>query len=281
MKAGSPPCGPSLAIHPRCPARFTKSDDEPVARVHSTGLATVLTKKHIWIGTEDWQVALGPPFTYADGDNPLLVNCILLENRNRTMIHENIWYWDHALRDIYVLGVIVADWQRVVDWLHTDPYPIAFYVDGQPAPLPRDISAVIEQRNEIDVFLEIDVQGVIIHCHFFWPKEIEFDLDPRQVNTEEKEQGVIEFIRALGRLLGQEVILTPENWRESPFLRYIPEGDQVDYYDVSLEPGEVRELSREEWLKLMAKAYGMDEIDEAAIIKKMLEAVNKPAYEED
>ena len=40
-------------------------------------------------------------------------------------------------------------------------------------------------------------------------------------------------------------------------------------------------MTREEALKLMAKVYGVDENDEAAIIEKMLEAANKPAYEED
>src|SRR5438477_3005497 len=136
------------------------------------------------------------------------------------MIYENTWYWDGSLRDICILGVAISHWQRVVDWLRGDPYPVEFYLDEQPAPLPHDILTVFERRNETDVFMKIDVERVIIHCHFFWHKEIEFDVDPRQVDSEQREQGIIDFMRALGKLLDKEVILTPENWHEDPFLRY-------------------------------------------------------------
>jgi hypothetical protein len=197
------------------------------------------------------------------------------------MIYDNIWHWDGSLRDIYVLEVTVSDWQRVLDWLHTTPYPIEFYLDRQPAPLPHDVSTVFEQRDETGAFLQIDVEGVILHCHFFWHKEVEFDLDPRQVDSKQKEQGITGFMRALGRLLDKEVVLTPENLETNPFLRYVPGQDQIIDYHLSLEPDEVRELSREEGLKMMAKVYGVDENDEAAIIEKMLEAANKPADKED
>src|SRR5438094_134768 len=109
------------------------------------------------------------------------------------MKYENAWYWDGSWRDIYVLGTTISDWQRLVDWLHTGPYPVEFYLDGKSAPLLHDISIVFEQREvtgEFLEFLEIDVEGVIFHCHFFWPEEIEFDMDPRQVDSEQKEQGV-------------------------------------------------------------------------------------------
>lgn len=197
------------------------------------------------------------------------------------MMYENVWYWDGSFRDLYILDVTISHWQRVVDWLHTKPYPIEFYLNDELAPLPRDISTVFEKRNEIGTLLNIDVEGVFINCHFFWPKEIEFDIDPRQVNSDQKERGITDFMRALGRLLNNEVILTPENWRETALLIYLPEQDKIVYNPMSLEPTETTELSRQEGLRLMAKVYGVDENDEAAILEKLLEAANKPAYEED
>ena len=197
------------------------------------------------------------------------------------MNYDNVWYWDGSLRDIYILDITVSHWQRVLDWLHTNPYPIEFFLDNKLTPLPFNISTIFEQRNERGVVLKIDVESVIIHCHFFWHKEIEFDIDPRQLDSEQKEVGIIDFMRALGRLLNNKVILTPENWREIALLAYFPEQDEIIYNPISLEQTETIELSRKEGLRLMAKVYGVDENNEAAVIEKMLEAGNKPAYEED
>jgi hypothetical protein len=81
--------------------------------------------------------------------------------------------------------------------------------------------------------------------------------------------------------LNKEVILTPENWQETSLLRYLPEQDEIVHDTVSLEPGETIALNREEGLRVLAKIYGVDEDDDAAVIQKMLEAANKPAYEEE
>jgi hypothetical protein len=197
------------------------------------------------------------------------------------MKYDNVWYWDGSLRDIYILGVTASHWQQVVDWLHTNPYPIEFYIDNERAPLPRDVSSIFERANEVRAFLEIDVESVFIHCHFFWHKEIEFDIDPRQVDSEQKERGITDFMVALGKLLNKEVILTLENWQEAVLLAYRPEQAEIVHNSISIERSETTELSRGEGLRLMAKAYGVDENDEAAVIEKMLEAANKPAYEED
>jgi len=197
------------------------------------------------------------------------------------MRYANAWYWDGSLRDIYVLNITISDWQRLVDWLRSGPYPIRFYLNREPAPLPLDVSDLFAHRNDIEVLLKIGVEGIDLHCHFFWHKEIEFDLDPRDVDTEQKEHGIADFMCSVGRLLGKEVILTPEGWKVGPFLRYLPWPDEIVHYDTSIEPIETHELTREEGLKLMAKVYGVDENDERAIIDAMLRAGDRPAYEDD
>ncbi|MFL5731924.1 MAG: hypothetical protein ACJ78Q_01885 [Chloroflexia bacterium] len=198
------------------------------------------------------------------------------------MKYTNAWYWDGSWRDICVQGVAIADWQRVVDWLRAGPYPVEFLLGGEPAPLPADVSPLFALSNEIGVLMSVDLEGTIANCHFFWHKEIEFDIDPRQVNSEEREEAIADFMRALGRAVGKDVILTPENWHRASFLRYDPERDEIIHFaDTSLEPIESRQLSREEAFRLMAKGLGVDENDEAAVIRKLLEKVNKPAYPED
>lgn len=193
------------------------------------------------------------------------------------MKYSNAWYWDGSLRDIYVLSVAIYDWQRLIDWLHTGLYPAAFYSDDQPSSLPHDISTIFERRNEHGILLAVDVEGVLVHCHFFRHKEIEFDIDPREVDSEQREAAIVEFMRALGKLLNKAVILTPENDPGTAILTYSPERDEIMHNSASFEPGEAVAMSREEGLRLMARVYGVDETDEAAVIAKMLEAANKPA----
>lgn len=199
------------------------------------------------------------------------------------MKFDNVWYSDGSLRDIYILGVTLSHWQRVVDWLHTttNPYCVEFYLDDELTPLPWDSSTIFEQRNERAAFLTIDVESVIIYCHFFRRKEIEFNIDPSQVESDQKEEGVTNFMRALGRLLNKEVILTPENRQETSLLTYLPEQDEIVHDTVSLKPSETITLSREQGLIVMAKVYGLDEDEEAVVLQKMLEAANKAAYEEN
>jgi hypothetical protein len=196
------------------------------------------------------------------------------------MKYDSIWHWDGTFRDICISGVGIPHWQRVIDWLRASPYPIEFRLNDEPTALPHEVSEVFRQRDERAVLLQVDVGNVIIHCHFFSYDEIEFDVDPREVSSEQEEQGIIDFMRALGRLSGREVILTPENYREMALLTYIPEQDEVVHNPVSLEPAAIRELSREQGLRLMAEAYDEDQNDEGAIVQRMLDASNKPVREE-
>jgi hypothetical protein len=60
-----------------------------------------------------------------------------------------------------------------------------------------------------------------INCFFFWEGEIEFDLAPREVNSDERLNQLLDFMRRLGRLLHKDVALTEESWQELEYLRYV------------------------------------------------------------
>jgi hypothetical protein len=195
------------------------------------------------------------------------------------MKYETAWILDGSWRDICVLNTTLADWQKVFDWLRTSTYPIDFKINDVPSPLPDRLELFFNLRKEVSVLASVNVGGVLANCHFFSPSEIEFDIDPREVINEAREESIGRFMIELGKLLDREVILTLENWHEAAFLRYFRQKDKVVYNPITLEPGEP--LRREEFLRLMAKAYGVDENDEHAIINKMLEAANRPAYRDD
>ena len=68
--------------------------------------------------------------------------------------------------------------------------------------------------------------GVAMECHFFTPEEIELSFDPEDV-TEESLQGLLAFMIELGNATNKAVIMTPENYRESPIFRYAPNEPQL------------------------------------------------------
>jgi hypothetical protein len=100
------------------------------------------------------------------------------------MKYETAWQWDGSWRDIYILDTTLSDWQRLGSWLRTGPYPIEFSLNNVATSLPTDVVSIFRKRNKANILLKVDVDGVIAQCHFFWPKEIEFDIDPREVNNE-------------------------------------------------------------------------------------------------
>jgi hypothetical protein len=77
--------------------------------------------------------------------------------------------------------------------------------------------------------MSIEVDGILINCHFFTEQEIEFDIDPREITSEEKLSKVFEFMQRIGRLLQKEVIMTPENCQREIVFRYVPETNKIEY----------------------------------------------------
>jgi hypothetical protein len=147
--------------------------------------------------------------------------------------HKSLFASDGSLRDIYVRGTDVADWQRLLDFLRAGAYTLRYIVIGdakrEPQPLPEQIEAIFARPHDAYVALLIDEPQLGLVCHFFCPDEIELDLDPRAIDSEARLDRLRGFMRALGRLLGKEVILTPENMPEHPLFRYDPRTGREDW----------------------------------------------------
>ena len=64
--------------------------------------------------------------------------------------------------------------------------------------------------------LSIWLGGVQLNCHFFAEREIELDLDPRQITSEESFNALRQFMEPLADALQHPILLTPENLNECP-----------------------------------------------------------------
>jgi hypothetical protein len=141
--------------------------------------------------------------------------------------------WDGSWRDIYVLNTSTSDWQRFLDFLRTSRYPYDFSLSGRPAPLPPDVVTIFSTWANEGPLLSIDLGAVVLKCHFFTVQEIEFDLDPRNVDEESKAQAIFKFMEGLARTLERSVRMTPENSETTPIFEFDPGVGRLAYYPCS------------------------------------------------
>jgi hypothetical protein len=141
-----------------------------------------------------------------------------------------VFYVDGSLRDIYVLNVSMNDWQKLFDWiLRLSPWEVIFYKDGEETLYKEtDVAKFFEEKESDGVnLMSININGVLINCHFFSESEIEFDIDPKQVKSMSEANIVFEFMKSLSKLIGKESILTGENTPEYPLVTNQSDGTLI------------------------------------------------------
>ncbi len=137
--------------------------------------------------------------------------------------------FDGSWRDIYVLNTTISDWQILVDFLRSDIYEYSCTISGKNSELPSSAKDIVNAEFEFKPLLHLTVGSVILNCHFFTDEEIEFDLDPREIQSEREAEQIFAFMRQVGEILDKEVILTPENVSHIPIFKFLPSIGQVQY----------------------------------------------------
>jgi hypothetical protein len=138
-------------------------------------------------------------------------------------ISQQVFEVDGSLRDILVFNTTLADWQKMMDWLRTSSYTLKFR-GLENETLPEQVQTIFARNEEILSFMSVDVGEATLNCHFDWEKDIEFDLDPREMASEAVVQRVFDFMAHLGNLIGKQVDLCPEGGYRHPIalFRYDP-----------------------------------------------------------
>ena len=131
--------------------------------------------------------------------------------------------WDGSLRDIYILNTSLDDWQRVVDSLRDYRPPPRLLLDGVSVPIPSSVKSVFERgSDESRPVLHLNAGSISLNCHFFDVGEIELDLDPREVLSEEGFDHLTAFMSQIASAAGKPAILTHENVRDAVILSVEP-----------------------------------------------------------
>jgi hypothetical protein len=130
--------------------------------------------------------------------------------------------WDGSWRDVYVLNTTIDDWQRVLDALMAFiPAPVLTF-DGEAIAFPLSAAAIFQRRENCSPLLSLAVGNVRLNCNFFQDDEIEFDLDPREVNSADDLESIKTFMRVLASRTGKTAILTHENTKSALILAVPP-----------------------------------------------------------
>lgn len=142
--------------------------------------------------------------------------------------------FDGSWRDIYVLNTAVSDWQLLFDFLRSDIYEYSCTTGEEKTILPFFAKEVFEADYEFKPLLKVNVDSVILNCHFFTDEEIEFDIDPREILSERQAEAIFTFMRQIGQTLNKEVVLTPENLQDAPIFKFLPSVGEIQYIPYSV-----------------------------------------------
>jgi hypothetical protein len=135
--------------------------------------------------------------------------------------------WDGSWLDLYVLGASLAEWNRIFTALRACEWKVEFQNDGAERPLPESAAACFA-REEHSAMLSIAVGGVSLNCHFFTPDEIEFDVDPREVDGQASLDSLAAFMDFVANATERTVLLTYENSPEHPRCKSEPGSGTID-----------------------------------------------------
>ena len=133
-----------------------------------------------------------------------------------------------TLPDVRVPATTVDDWQALLDVTRTQGWAVAYLVDGEPRELPARIQDMFDLRDEAGVQLNVrPAPGVLAIFRPYAADEIDFDVDLRELQGQQRLDLLCEFFRTIGRRLGKPVLMTPEGFGNDPVLGYDVYADRV------------------------------------------------------
>ena len=132
-------------------------------------------------------------------------------------LKENIYYWDGSWRDIYIKDTSKDDWEKWISFVNNN-YRIEWHnpiTDKLETKIDfKVIEDNFEGNSEYVTTANVFIEEIQINAHFFTATEIENDIDPREFNSNDDHFKLMNYLKAISKLLKKQVILTPENSNE-------------------------------------------------------------------
>ncbi|SDI47737.1 hypothetical protein SAMN05192558_108167 [Actinokineospora alba] len=130
------------------------------------------------------------------------------------------------LPDVYVSSTTSEDWQRVVDLVRTSGMSYQCREDGRSVDLPAHVGAILDRQDATMELWVWPAPEVLAIFRFSSVDEIDFDVDLRELQGQDRLDVLCGFLRAIGREVGKPVLVVAEGSRY-PLVGYDPVADTV------------------------------------------------------
>lgn len=125
---------------------------------------------------------------------------------------------DGSLRDIYVQDILLREWEKLINHLNAN-FKVTFsdqeIIDKKYVlEYLQDTSGEMESKS-----LTIHLGQIKVNCYFFLSEQIEFDIDPKEVNSLSDFELIEKFMTSISETLQEQVTLTAEDSPEFPLVK--------------------------------------------------------------
>jgi len=132
------------------------------------------------------------------------------------------WFFeaDGSLRDIYIQDIILADWEKLIDFINSN-YQLKFGEnDSNQIDKEYIMKFLTDETSEMETTsLRIDFNRINIHCYFFLNNQIEFDIDPKEINSLNDFETIEKFMTSISKTLNSQITLTAQSYPEFPIFK--------------------------------------------------------------
>jgi len=133
-----------------------------------------------------------------------------------------------VLPDVHVPGTTIADWRRAIELVRAERWVTEYSIGDAVADLPEQTEALFDRPDDESTLLRVwPVPGLLANFFFHTPTQIDFDVDLRELQGQDRLDALCQFFKTLGRELRKPVVMTPEGIAELRILVYEPTVDRV------------------------------------------------------
>lgn len=132
------------------------------------------------------------------------------------------------LPDVHVPDTTAADWQAIFDLVRSKGWAYEYSIDGRLTRLPHRVEDVMGRQDKETVELKVwPARDVLAIFRLHGAAQIDFDVDLRELQGQQRLDVLCWFMRAVGRKVGKRVVMTPEGGHDLPLLGYDVDADRV------------------------------------------------------
>ncbi|MEW2372632.1 hypothetical protein AB0940_25210 [Streptomyces sp. NPDC006656] len=133
-----------------------------------------------------------------------------------------------SLPDLRVPDASVEDWQAVLDLVEAKGWKCQYSEGEAVLPVPRAESVLSRPTDAECPNLRVWPAAEVLAIFRFLDVEvIDFDVDLRELQGQERLDVFCGFLREIGRRLGKPVLMDPQGGYERPVLGFYVEADRV------------------------------------------------------